>query len=89
MAVPDISKQLQAARAELLDLTLRNPLLNYRQLQARGLEFRHEDLQPLFNRLVSDEKGIGFLAKQEEADPNVLRVAITEPAHPDPFAPFP
>jgi hypothetical protein len=89
VAVPDISTQLEAARAELLDLTLRNPLLNYRQLQARGLEFRHDDPRVLFEHLVSEEKGVGFLAKQEEADPNVLRVAITEPAHPDPFAPFP
>ena len=81
--------QLEAARAELLDLTLRNPLLNYRHLQARGLEFKHEAPDELFEHLVVREKGVGFLAKQEEADPNVLRAAITEPARPEPFAPPP
>ncbi len=89
MAVPDIREQLEAARAELLDLTLRNPLLNYRELKVRGLEFRHDEPGALFEHLVVEEKSVGFLAKQEEADPDVLRVAITEPAHPDPFALFP
>ena len=51
--------QLEAARAELLDLTLRNPLLNYRHLQARGLEFRHEAPDELFEHLVQEAKAAG------------------------------
>ena len=33
-----ILAQIEEARKELLDLSLRNPLLNYRPLRARGLE---------------------------------------------------
>ena len=33
-----VATRLEAARKELLDLGLRNPLLNYRLLRSRGLE---------------------------------------------------
>ena len=33
-----IAQRLEVSRRELLDLGLRNPLLNYRLLRARGLE---------------------------------------------------
>lgn len=89
MVVSHIEEQLEAARAELLDMTLRNPLLSYRQLQARGLEFHYGDPDALFEYLVSQEKAMGFLAKREEADPNVLRVAITEPTTPHIFVQSP
>ena len=44
MPVPEhpISSKLEAARRELLDLSLRNPLLHYRPLKSRGVEVVNE-----------------------------------------------
>lgn len=37
-----ITPKLEASRKELLDLGLRNPLLNYRTLKTRGVEIMDE-----------------------------------------------
>ena len=43
--IPDsIASRLTIARRELLDPSLRNPLLNYRSLKARGVEIVGETL---------------------------------------------
>ena len=75
---------LETARRDLLDLGLRNPLLNYRTLRAKGLEVVDEDASKVFKILVQDEKRMTFLPAaampllpngdpalgQPDADPN-------------------
>jgi hypothetical protein len=56
-----VSSRLEADRRELLDLTLRNPLLNYRP-RARGLEIVGESPVELFRILVREGKRMSFLA---------------------------
>lgn len=56
-----LKSALEAARRDLLDLGLRNPLLNYRLLRARGLEVTWEDPSEVFRLLVRDEKRMTFL----------------------------
>lgn len=53
-----IDARLEAARQELLDLGLRNPLINYRPLKARSLEIVQERPSTILPLLV--EKGIAF-----------------------------
>jgi hypothetical protein len=58
--VSDVGSRLDADRRELLDLTLRNPLLNYRP-RARSLEFVGESPEQVFGTLVREGKRMSFL----------------------------
>jgi very-short-patch-repair endonuclease/flagellar biosynthesis GTPase FlhF len=62
----NISKKLNMARQELLDLGLRNPLINYRTLKARGLEIVDERPVDIFRILVTDKKKMTFLEISEK-----------------------
>src|SRR4051812_27176268 len=55
-----VSVRLDADRRDLLDLSLRNPLLNYRP-RARGLEFVGESAAQIFRVLVAEGKRLAFL----------------------------
>jgi hypothetical protein len=68
-----IQAKLDAARAELLDLGLRNPLINYKLLKARGVEVVDESPPYVYRILVEDGKAMSFLPKAEsEDDDNLL-----------------
>jgi very-short-patch-repair endonuclease len=56
----DIRAKLESSRKELLDLTFRNPLLNYRPLKARGVEVIGADPRLVFAALVRDGKKLSF-----------------------------
>ncbi|MCB0032534.1 MAG: DUF3320 domain-containing protein [Anaerolineales bacterium] len=60
--------KLESARKELLDLGLRNPLLNYRTLRARGLEITDERPTDLYPLLVQKNTPMAFL-EQATAEP--------------------
>jgi very-short-patch-repair endonuclease len=57
----DLTSALEVARRELLDLGLRNPLLNYRVLRSRGLDIIDEKPAEIFRILVREEKRMTFL----------------------------
>ena len=57
-----ILSKIEASRRELLDLSLRNPLLNYRPSRARGVEIVGESVAQVFNTLVGQGKAMSFLA---------------------------
>ncbi len=63
-----VAAKLDAARHELLDLGLRNPLLNYRELQARGVGIVAERPSPIYAHLVIHEKPMGFLSTEENGE---------------------
>lgn len=71
--MPNITQKLLSARDELLDLGLRNPLLNYRSLKARGLEVIRENPVEIFRILVREGKKMTFLAspKRGESQPEL------------------
>ena len=74
-----ISARLEADRRDLLDLSLRNPLLNYRPRQ-RGLEVVGESPAALFRSLVREGKRLAFLPAPEpmtadEASPLAMPLA--------------
>ncbi|MBS1812211.1 MAG: DUF3320 domain-containing protein [Acidobacteria bacterium] len=56
-----MAEKLEKARKELLDLGLRNPLLNYRSLRARGLEIVGEKPVSVFRILVREGKTMSFV----------------------------
>src|SRR5262247_2024204 len=51
-----ITTRLKSSRIDLLDLSLRNPLLNYRPSTRRGLEVIDEKSVQLFSWLVLEGK---------------------------------
>ena len=85
-----IPAQIEEARKELLDLSLRNPLLNYRPLRARGLEVVGESAVQVFGALVSEGKPMSFLARpssrtsDERDEEEGLGIGQPEDAAPSP-----
>lgn len=60
-----IRSRLQAARKELLDFGMRNPLINYRRLRSRGVQVVSERSADIFQLLVSEEKALYFIPAKE------------------------
>lgn len=61
-----IEEKLEVARRELLDLGLRNPLINYRPLRARGVEVIDERPVEVFRILVHANRAMYFIPRPEE-----------------------
>ena len=57
---------LEAARRDLLDLGMRNPLLNYRLLRTRGLEVVDELPDQVYRILADEGKTMSFLPASDE-----------------------
>ena len=58
--------QLERSRRDVLDLSLRNPLLNFRPSKRRGLEVVDELSREIFRILVAGERIMYFRAAPEE-----------------------
>ncbi len=65
MTSKPILESIEESRKELLDLSLRNPLLNYRPLRARGVEMVGENAAQVFKTLVADGRPMSFLPGRE------------------------
>ncbi|GAA3934889.1 DUF3320 domain-containing protein [Hymenobacter algoricola] len=61
--------RLQASREELLDLGLRNPLLNFRLSPARGVQVVQEESAAVYGVLVRQGKMMYFLGVTEAENP--------------------
>ena len=61
-----IRARIEESRKELLDLSLRNRLLNWRPLTARGVEVVGENVAQVFATLVADKKTMTFLPAVNE-----------------------
>ncbi len=55
-----VTARLLASRVELLDLTLRNPLLNWRASVRRGVEVTDESARQIFDTLVLQGQSLRF-----------------------------
>ncbi len=60
-----VAEKLNKARKELLDLGLRNPLLNYCTLKATGLEVVDEQPVSVFRILAREGKTMSFIPTKE------------------------
>lgn len=63
MVESSLTEKLHQARQELLDLGLRNPLLNYRPYALRGLELVDENPADLYRLLVQENQPLTFLPR--------------------------
>ena len=63
-----LKQRLNHARQELLDLSLRNPLLNYKLRSARGLKIVDERATPTYSHLVHRGRQLTFLPAPESFD---------------------
>jgi len=81
--------KLEASRKELLDLGLRNPLLNYKLPVSRGLQIVQERSADIYEILVKQGKAMTFLGKpvkqgqEVETDLPELTLAAQEEAFTD------
>ncbi len=78
-----INDKIERARRELLDLSLRNPLLNYRPLRSRGVEVVDKIPSLVFDFLVHKGRRMSFLARQEDDEQESLDLPVpsSEEAH--------
>ncbi|SEM28358.1 Protein of unknown function [bacterium A37T11] len=60
-----ISPKLESSRKELLDLSMRNSLLNYKIPKARGLHIVQEKSAAIFDILVKLTKSMTFLGRPD------------------------
>ena len=67
-----VETKLDEARDELLDLSFRNPLINYKLLKARGVEIVAESPPDIYQILVQDKKAMSFLPRHESEEDNVF-----------------
>lgn len=74
-----ILSRLESSRKELLDLGLRNPLLNYRTSKARGLHIIQEKSIFIFDILVRQNKAMTFLGVPEKNTDDVETVEVELP----------
>src|SRR4051812_12849826 len=80
----DVGPKLDTARRELLDLGLRNALLNYRPLKSRGVEVLDELPFEVFRLLVRESRTMTFApAKPAEA---ATQATLALPSAPEPEA---
>ncbi|MFK7803967.1 MAG: DUF4011 domain-containing protein [Anaerolineae bacterium] len=75
------SDALERARNELLDLGLRNPLLNFRPMRARGVEIEQGDSAAVLDALINREEKLGFVSLAD-AD-QINRYDLITPYEPD------
>ncbi len=64
--VDPVTAKLEAARRDLLDMSLNNRLLNYRPLKSKGLEFVGADPATVYRVLVLEGRKMSFLPAPEE-----------------------
>jgi very-short-patch-repair endonuclease/DNA polymerase III delta prime subunit len=64
--IASILTRLESARKELLDLGLRNPLLNYRLPVGKGLHIVEEQSAAIYDILVRENKTMSFLGRSEK-----------------------
>ena len=60
MTTETIEEKIERSRTELLDLSLRNPLVNYRLLRAKGVEAAKCDSSKVFKSLVREHRLMRF-----------------------------
>ncbi|MDD4296683.1 MAG: DUF3320 domain-containing protein [Ruminiclostridium sp.] len=60
----ELQKKIDIARRELLDLSLRNPLLNFRTLKKKGLNITDEKSVEIYRLLVDNGKSMSFLSEE-------------------------
>ncbi|MEK7486057.1 MAG: DUF4011 domain-containing protein, partial [Planctomycetota bacterium] len=75
----EIEKQLSAARNSLLDLSLRNRLLNFRPTKSRTLRIVLDDPSAVYEALVLKEKEMELLSKPEESSSLESKLTPTNP----------
>lgn len=66
MTTSQIDKQIEEARSRLLDLTLRNRLINFKPSSRRSMRILSSDPAAIYDHLVLEERALAFLPKQEE-----------------------
>ena len=71
----NILPKLEASRKELLDLGMRNPLLNYKTPKARGLKIVQEKSSAIYDILVKQNKAMTFLGRPgKDDDEEILEI---------------
>ena len=66
--VASVAEKLDRSRHDVLDLTLRNPLLNFRVLRAKGLKIIDEIPQEVYRILVREGRGMYFEAADRDGE---------------------
>lgn len=72
-----LAEKFNLARRELLDLSLKNPLLNFRLKKGMGLEFKTINPSDLFDYLVNENKNV-FFTRDDSNSFNKIKVDLDD-----------
>ncbi|MBE9583178.1 DUF4011 domain-containing protein [Mucilaginibacter sp. JRF] len=73
-----IKAKLEASRKELLDLGLRNPLLNYKTPKGKGLKIVQEKSEFIFDILARQNKAMTFLGIPEKKGSKINQEVVED-----------
>ncbi|HCP24209.1 MAG TPA: DUF3320 domain-containing protein [Dehalococcoidia bacterium] len=76
-----VQAKLESARRDLLDLGLRNPLLNYRLLRSRGVDITGHQPRDIFTSLADEDRTAVLLPAGESTGPRRGEIGL-ETVHP-------
>lgn len=74
-----LDQALEKARRDLLDLGLRNPLLNHQTPRARGVDVIDADAVEVFQILIREESSMSFRPGSETSGSGDLLLELTQP----------
>ncbi|RFS20523.1 DUF3320 domain-containing protein [Chitinophaga silvatica] len=77
--IASILTRLESSRKELLDLGLRNPLLNYKLPASKGLHIVEEQSVAIYDILVRENKTMSFLGRSISKQDDNTAVSYNEP----------
>jgi len=77
-----VTAKLDLARRDLLDMGLRNKLLNYRPLKSKGVEIVDEKPVEVYRILVEDKRSMSFLPTKEAPEDRVKADALDDDESP-------
>jgi len=66
MTTSQIDRQVEEARSRLLDLSLRNRLINFKPSSRRSIRILSSNPAGIYDRLVLEERAVGFSPRQNE-----------------------
>jgi len=83
LSLTTVAAKLEESRNDVLDLSLRNSLLNFRPSKRRGLQVADERSDQIFRILVGEERVMHFLPIPEELKPQTHLVPAGIPPAPN------
>ncbi|MFY8189952.1 MAG: DUF4011 domain-containing protein, partial [Bacteroidia bacterium] len=76
----NIIRKLESSRKELLDFSLRNPLINFKHSQSRGVHVIDEKASFVFDFMVNQKKAMIFVPQKVASNAKIDSIELEKEA---------